>query len=108
MMILTADGHYTIVVGRTSLPKIKSGARSKGTAEENKTVVDGSIAHYGKYTIDDGGKAITFHVAMSTFPNWDGQPQKRALKVKGDTLTYTVAAPSNGGPANDVIWKRVK
>ena len=107
-MILTADGHYAIVVTRAKLAKIASGSRSKGTADENKMVVDGSIAHFGKYTIDDGGKAITFHVQTATFPNWDGQPQKRALKVTKDTLTYTVTAPSGGGPANDVTWKRVK
>ena len=108
MMILAADGRYTIIVGRGSLAKIASGNRTKATADENKMVVDGSIAHYGKYTIDDKGKAITFHVDMATFPNWDGQPQKRALKVSGDTLTYTVTAPSAGGPANDVVWKRIK
>jgi Lipocalin-like domain len=108
MMILGADGRYSIVIGRATLAKIASGTRSKATADENKMVVDGTIAHYGKYTIDDGGKAITFHVEMSTFPNWDGAPQKRALKVSGDTLSYTVTAPSAGGPANDVVWKRVK
>ena len=108
MMILAPDGHYTIVIGRASLKKIAAGARTKATPEEQKMIVDGTIAHYGKYTIDDGGKSITFHVAMSTFPNWDGQPQKRVLKVKGDTLTYTVTAPSDGSKPNDVIWKRIK
>ena len=107
-MILGADGHYSIVLGRATLPKFAGGSRTKGTAEENKAVIDGSIAHVGKYTIDDGGKSITFHIDMSTFPNWDGTTAKRALKVAGDTLTYTVAAPSAGGPPNDVVWKRVK
>ena len=107
-LMLGADGRYAIVVGRGTLPKIASGTRTKATPEENKTVVDGSIAHYGRYTIDDGGKAITFHVEMSTFPNWDGMPQKRALKVSGDTLSYIVTAPSAGGPPNEVVWKRIK
>lgn len=44
----------------------------------------------------------------SIFPNWDGATMKRALKVSGDQLTYTVTTPSAGGPANDVIWKRMK
>ena len=73
-----------------------------------KAIVDGSIAHFCTYTSDDGGKAITFHIETSTFPNWDGTTQKRSLKVKGNTLTYTVTAPSAGGPPNDVVWKRVK
>src|SRR5437773_1504547 len=47
-MILTADGHYSIVLARATLVKIAAGARTKGTAEENKAVVDGSIAHSGR------------------------------------------------------------
>ena len=108
LMILGPDGHYSIVLGRSTLPKFAADSRVKGTAEENKSVVEGSIAHFGTYTVDDGGKSITFHVKMSTFPNWDGATMKRALKVAGDQLTYTVATPSAGGPANDVVWKRVK
>ena len=107
-MILSPNGRYSIVLARATMAKIASGARNKGTPDENKAVVDGSIAHAGRYTIDDKGKAITFHIETSTFPNWDGTSQKRALKVSGDTLTYTVSAPSNGGAPNDVVWKRVK
>jgi hypothetical protein len=107
-MILTPNGYYSIVITRAKMAPISAGARNKGTDAENKAVVDGSIGHFGKYTIDDGGKAITFHVTAATFPNWDGKPQKRVLKLKGDTLTYTVATPSNGGAPNDVVWKRVK
>ena len=108
MLVLDGNGNYSIIAGRTTLPKVAAGSRTKGTPEENKAVVDGSIAHFGTYTVDDGGKAISFNVKMSTFPNWDGTSQKRALKVAGDTLTYTVTAPSAGGPPNDVVWKRVK
>ena len=107
-MILTPNGYYSIVITRAKMAPIAAGARNKGTDAENKAVIDGSIGHFGKYTIDDGGKSITFHVEHSSFPNWDGKPQKRALKVSGDTLTYTVATPSNGGAPNDVTWKRVK
>jgi hypothetical protein len=96
-MILTPD-----------LAKIAAGSRTQGTPEENKTVVHGSIAHTGRYTIDDGGKSITFRIDTSTFPNWNGTTQKRALKVSGDTLIYTVTTPSAGGAPNDVTWKRVK
>ena len=107
-MILTPDGHYSIVLSRNDLSKIASGSRTQGTPDENKAVVNGSIAHTGRYTVDDGCKSITFHIDTSTFPNWNGATQKRALKVKGDTLTYTVTTPSAGGAPNDVVWKRSK
>ena len=107
-MILTPQGRYAIVVSRATMQKIASGSRIKGTPEENRAVVEGNIAHFGRYTLDDGGKAITFHIETSSYPNWDGTTQKRPLKVAGDELRYTVAAPSGGGPGNDVVWKRVK
>ena len=107
-MILTPDGRYSIVITRADVPKIASGARTKATPQENKAVVDGSIAHSGRYTVEDGGRAITFHIETSTFPNWNGTAQKRPFSVKGDQLTYTVATPSNGGAPNDVVWQRVK
>jgi hypothetical protein len=107
-LILTPDGRYSIVLARATMPKIAAGVRTKGTAEENKAVVEGSIAHAGRYTIDDGGKAITFHIETCTFSNWDGTTQKRPLKVSGNTLTYTVVTPSADNPPNDVTWKRIK
>ena len=108
MLILSPDGHYVSLVGRAKLSPVAAGARNKGTDAENKALVDGSIAHFGKWTIDDGGKFITFHVEMSSYPNWDNKPQKRPLKVSGSTLTYTVMTPSLNTAPIDVSWKRVK
>jgi len=107
-MILTPSGRYSIVLTRAEMPKIATGVRTKATTEENRAVVDGSIAHSGRYTIGEDGKSITFHIETSTFPNWNGTTQKRPLSLKGDLLTYTVATPSNGMPPNEVTWRRVK
>ena len=107
-LTLGADGRYSILIARAKLDKIASGARDNATAEENKMVTSGTIAHFGKYTIDDGGKTITFHIETSTFPNWDGTTQKRALKVSGDTLSYVVAAPTIGGQPSELVWRRLK
>jgi lipocalin-like protein len=107
MMVLTPEGRYSIIVMRASLPKFASNSRVKGTPEENKAVVDGSLAHFGRYTIDEKDKSITFHVESSTYPNWDGAPQKRPFTVKGDEFSYKVPAASGGGSAV-VTWKRMK
>ena len=107
-LILGQDGHYSLIVARLKLPKVAAGAREKGTAEEDKAIVGGSIGHFGTYTVDAKDKTITFNVEASTFPNWDGTKFKRAFKVSGDQLTYTNSAPSGGGGAIDVVWKRIK
>lgn len=108
MMVLTPDGRYSIVVMRGELPKFASNSRLKGTSEENSAVVAGSIAHFGRYTIDEKDKSITFHVEASTFANWDGGAQKRPFSVKGDELTYKVPSASTGMGSAAVTWKRIK
>ena len=107
-LILGEDGHYSLIVARATLPKVAAGDRGKGTAEENMAIIGGSIGHFGKYTVDAKDKTITFNVEASTFPNWDGTSFKRVFKISGDQLTYTNNAPSGGGGAIDVVWKRVK
>ena len=105
---LGRDGHYSLIVARTALPKVAAGMREQGTADGNSAIVSGSIGHFGNYTVDMKGKTITFNVDASTYPNWDHTTIKRSFRVSGDQLTYTNAAPSSGGGPIEVIWKRVK
>ena len=106
LLVLTADGHYNMVIMRESLPKFVSNSRLKGTAEENQAVIAGSLGHFGKYTIDEKDNSITFHIDSATFPNWDKTSQKRPLTLKADQFSYTTAA--TGGGTAEVVWKRVK
>jgi len=108
LLVLTADGHYSIVVMRATLPKFASNSRIKGSAEENQAVVAGSLGHFGKYTVDEKAKTITFHVDSATYPNWDKVPQTRPFTLKGGVLNYTVATVSGGTGTGSVTWKRVK
>lgn len=86
----------------------QANSRQKGTAAENQAVVAGSIAHYGRYTVEPNNATVTFHIQASTYANWDGQTQKRPFTVKGDQLTYRVPAPSVGAGSGELVWKRVK
>jgi len=104
VMTLDANGRYAIVLFRPGLPKFASNNRDTGTPDENKAIVTGSIAHVGTHTV--AGGAIIFRVEHSTFPNWDGQDQKRVLTLSGDELKYTLTS-SIGGTAT-VVWKRAK
>jgi len=106
-LIFASSGRYSINIARASLPKFASDNRIKGTAEENQAVVTGSLAHFGKYTVEEKDKAFTFHIETSTYPNWDGTTQKRPFTVSGDELKYGVAAASGGGRV-ELVWKRIK
>ncbi|MBA4374141.1 MAG: hypothetical protein C0402_14925 [Thermodesulfovibrio sp.] len=108
-MLLTPDGRFSLIFMRASLPKFASNVRTKGTVEENQTVVQGSVAFFGKYEVTgDKEQILNLHIEGSTFPNWDGQDQKRPITVNGDELQMVNRTPSVGGGTNYVVWKRAK
>lgn len=103
------DGHgrYILMTARAGQAKFASTNRMEGTPEENQAVVQGSIAHFGRYTVDEANKTITFHIETSTFPNWNGTEQKRPFAVTGNELMWSTPASTGGGTA-EVILKRTK
>ena len=105
-LIFGADGRYVAMIARAGLPKFAGDNRMNGTPEEYKAIVNGAIAHFGSYAADD--TSITFRIATSTYPNWDGSEQKRSFKLDGDTLSYTVGEASVGGGAATLAWKRAR
>ena len=109
-MLLTPDGRFSMILMRASLPKFASNVRTKGTVEENQTVVQGSVAAFGTYTVTgDKEQTLNLHMEGSTFPNWDGQDQKRPMTVIGGELKVINHAPSGGGSGkNTQVWKRAK
>jgi hypothetical protein len=103
--IFEANGRYMSITMSADLPKFASGNRNTGTPEENKAIVQGSLAHYGTYTIAD--KVITLKVEGSTWPAWTGTDQKRSIiSFTGDEIKWSLPA-SIGGTA-EVGWKRAK
>jgi hypothetical protein len=106
VLYFESNGRYALVIVRDGLPKFTSDGRANGTAEENKAVVEGSIAHFGTYNVSDNN--IVFSVEHSTFPNWDGGIQQRPFTLKGDELSFFVGAASLGGGSSQVAWRRLK
>ncbi len=107
-LIFTPDGRYSLFIAQASLPKFAANSRLKGTADENKAIVSGTITHVGKYTVDEKDKSFTFHVESGTYPNWDGTAQKRSFTVAGNELKYSNPAASSGAGSADLVWKRSK
>lgn len=107
LVIFDGHGHYALVNSRIDLPKYASKDRMQGTPEEYKAVVQGSIAHFGRYTINEADKTITFHIDTSTFPNWNGVEQRRPFSLSGDNLKWTTPAASGGG-SGEVVLKRAR
>ncbi|SMF22640.1 lipocalin-like domain-containing protein [Pseudogulbenkiania subflava] len=101
------NGRYILMTVRAGQAKFASSNRMEGTPEEDKAVVQGSIAHFGRYTVDEANRTITFHIETSTFPNWNGTEQKRPFTVTGDELTWRTLASTGDGIA-EVVLKRAR
>jgi hypothetical protein len=106
-LIFGSDGRYVLVGLRADLPKFASDNRLTSTAEENQRIVQGNFAHFGTYSVDRAGQVIVFHIQNSTFPNWDGDVQRRPFTLDGDRLTY-ITPGSFGYGASKVVWQRMK
>ena len=107
-MILTSDGHFSIVLTRPDVPKFASNSRTNGTADENKAAMQGGIGYFGTYTVSDADKTVNLNVEASTFPNWSGTDQKRIVALAGDEMTVTNPTPSIGPGTATLVWKRAK
>ena len=103
-MMFGSDGRFALIFVRSDLPTSASNSRASGTPDENRAVVQGSIAIFGTYSVEDAGKTLVMRIENGTFPNWAGAEQRRALTLSGDELTYTT--PGSGGVAAVATLRR--
>lgn len=107
LVIFDGRGHYALVNARADQPKFASNNRMTGSPTEYEAVVHGSIAHFGRYIVNEADKTITFHIETSTFPNWNGLEQKRPFILEGNQLKWTTPSASGGG-TGEIVLKRAE
>jgi hypothetical protein len=110
-LIYDATGHFSVIITRSDLPKFASDNRVAGTPEENKAIVQGSLASFGTYSVNETDKTYTQHVESCTFPNWNGTDQKYSFDISGGELSIQVVSgplTSIGTGTAYVVWKRAK
>jgi len=108
LTIFTDNGRFSTQVMRSDLPKFASKSRVQGTPEEYKAVVQGSIANFGTYSVNEASKTFTLRYEGSTFPNRIGTEETRPVVIEGDEMRITNPAPSTGGPTSQQVYRRTK
>jgi hypothetical protein len=104
---VTFDGsHFSYIAARADLPKFSGNNRATGTADENKAVVQGSLAYFGSYTVNEADNTLNLKIEAATFPNWSGQDQKRTFTLSGDDLTWAIPGTAAAGTIT-VVFKRM-
>jgi Lipocalin-like domain len=96
LVIFTADGYYSVQIYRAERLKFASGDKFKGTPDEYKEVSLSMSVHFGRYSVDPVKHTITFKVDRSSVPNQDDTTAVRPYELKGDELSWRVAARQDG------------
>jgi hypothetical protein len=109
VMIFSRDGHFALVQMRAELPAIAAKSRDQGTPEENKAIVQGSIAYFGTYSVNESDKTMTLKLEGSTFANiLAAGEQKRIITfLTADELRFTNPR-TPAGATLEVGWKRAQ
>lgn len=108
IVVYDSNGRFVLVLQRATLPSFASSNRMTGTAEENKAIVQGSIAYFGTYVVNENERKINLHYDGSTYPNWDGEDQIRLASISGDELEIISPVSAVGGGTVHLTLRRVK
>jgi hypothetical protein len=87
-LIYSADGRFSVTIGRANRAQFAVPDILGGTVEEKVAAIEGFIAYAGRYRFL--GDRVVHHVELSLFPNWAGTDQERTADFSGDRLTLSV------------------
>ena len=107
LLLIDAQGRYSLQIFKAERPRFASGDKLTGTPAEYEAAVLGSSTHFGTISVDPAGGTLTFHIENASFPNWEGAQQQRHYELNGDELSYRVP-PRPDGNTPISIWRRVK
>ncbi|HEV2682724.1 MAG TPA: lipocalin-like domain-containing protein [Rhodanobacter sp.] len=106
LLMIDAEGRYTLQIFKSERPPFASGDKATGTPNEYQAAVMGSSTHFGTIRIDRASGTLTFSIQRASYPNWEGQQQVRHYELKGDELSYRVV-PRPNGDVPISVWKRI-
>ena len=107
LLLIDAQGHYSLQIFKAERPRFASGDKSTGTPAEFEAAVVGSSTHFGTINADPESGTLTFQIESASFPNWEGALQKRHYELTGDELSYRVPARPDGNTPIS-IWRRLR
>ena len=109
VLVFTPEGRFAQIHVASDLPKIASGNRLTGSAEEYAAINRRSLSVFGSYTVDEAKKTVTFNITSSTFPNWEGEAQTRTIdRLTADEFVNTNPNVAGGRGSASNYYRRVK
>jgi hypothetical protein len=110
VLMLDGNGHFSLTIIGSDIPRFRSGNRHEGTPEENQAAVEGTEAFFGTYDLNEVGRVLTFNIQRSSFPNRDWTRLRASIILEADRMEYQLAGtPSRHGLSiARYVWKRIR
>jgi len=111
IIMYTPDGYMSAQLMHPERQRFASGDWFNGTQEEYRAEATSYIAYSGRFDVDEAKQSLTHSMFVSLFPNWLGQTQPRVVRIEGDRLYLSTAAPisSGGRTVNSYLcWRRAE
>jgi hypothetical protein len=105
-LLVDNQGHYSLQIFKAERSVFHSGDKAKGTPDEYEAAVMGSSPHSGMLRVEAARGVLVFHIQGASFPNWEGQDQRRQYELDDGVLSYRVTARPNGDVPISV-WRRI-
>jgi len=108
VIVYGEGGDMAVQIMQANRSIVASGDPSTATLSELSAAVNGYVAYFGTYSVDEDARVVTHHVRGSLFPNWVGTDQRRTIVLEGDQLTLDSPPILSKGAMRifRAVWKR--
>jgi Lipocalin-like domain len=87
---------------RSTVPPRLTLIAGNAGAEEIRDAVDGFIAYYGTFNVDESAQTVIHHVQACLVPIWVGTDLKRTYRFQANHLMLTAVTAS----VVELVWER--
>ena len=93
-ILYTPDGYMSAQLSSPDRADFASGDMYRGTPEDYVAAGTSYLAYSGPYRVDEARRTVEHGMAVSLFPNWQGQRQVRIAELEDDTLVLATDGPT--------------
>ncbi|MEZ7240677.1 lipocalin-like domain-containing protein [Rhodococcus sp. GXMU-t2271] len=108
LIVYSADGYMSAQIMRPDRTRYRSRNVHSGETNERAEAAGGYLAYSGPYDVDEDDSAVWHEMAVSLYPNWLDEKQKRTVRFDGDRMTLSsdplVFRTTTLSPA--LVWRR--
>ena len=93
-ILYTPDGYMSAQLSSPDRADFASGDMYRGTPEDYVAAGTSYLAFSGPYRVDEARGTVEHSMAVSLFPNWQGQRRLRIPELDGDALVLATDRPT--------------